>query len=282
MKFLIATHSVLGIATIQDFELKNFYVLDRDFYYGSIILEDGTIISCKRSLSQSKRSPTVLRAYPKHELEEVFQLSHMADECLDMHQLSINSSSLYFTGTATNEIFTLGRSGGVRKYGFSEFGGWADFNHINSIFTGDDKIYLVFHNRGVKPSEIKIFDHDFNEIESHRLQHSSIHNIEVESDADTFYYNASNDGAVVRSRFTTGEPELAVVGTEWHPKGLCMAGAFVISGYSEHAVSTPRRFVSESGLAFIDRESWKVAATTPLRVDGDFIGNINEIRCIES
>jgi hypothetical protein len=94
-----------------------------------------------------------------------------------------------------------------------------------------------------------------------------------------FYYNASDDGRIVRGIWETEEYQPCEIGDKWHPKGLSVADEYVVSGYSEHAVSTPRRFVSASGLAWVERESWELAGLTPILLSGDVsVGNVNEVR----
>jgi hypothetical protein len=96
-----------------------------------------------------------------------------------------------------------------------------------------------------------------------------------------FAYNASDNGCIVLGEWRTDKYENCPIGDQWHPKGMAVTPKFVVSGYSEHAVSTPRRFVSRSGLVFVDRASWEVQNMTDILVGDKYVGNVNEVRLYE-
>ncbi len=144
-------------------------------------------------------------------------------------------------------------------------------------------MHVVFHNLAARPSEIRSFIRDgdaLDLIHAHVLPHYSIHNLIVEG--VLLYYNASDDGAIVRFQpGVSDEVTTCTIGTQWHPKGMASTDDLIISGFSEHAVETPRRFISESGLVFIEKNTMKeVGRVTLQQEDGRFYGNINEIRIV--
>ena len=263
MKILVATHSYLFTAEItDDFEVGEIEVIDEDYYYGCDYGPKG-LLACKRNEPLSKRSTTGYRHFSLW--PEPPRLRQY--DVIDVHQVTYGHGGFYYTSTGNNEI--LHDVSGRWTFG----PGARDLNHINSIFVEGDNVYLVFHNLAARTSEIKLLHND----KTYELQHYSIHNLIVSG--EDFYYNASDNGAIARAHFGSDEVTTCVIGTQWHPKGMTSTDDLIISGFSEHAVETPRRFISESGLVFIEKKTMKeVGRVTLQQEDGRFYGNINEIR----
>jgi len=284
VKFLVATHSYLVVVDItDDFQLKNIQLLDNDYYYGCDVLPYGKIFCCKRNEPQSKRSTTGFRIWQYQNASFGLDLSGLATRhnIIDIHQATYGHKGIYLTSTGNNEIIHVNNH--FHEDFRSTFGsGNVDINHINSIDIVDDLVYVVFHNLAREPSQLWRFKYTGNDIEPEgieQLPHYSIHNVVL--DGDVYHYNASDNGAIMRGLWgDLDHYDTVEIGREWHPKGMCITDDYVISGFSEHAVDTPRRFVSESGLVFIDRESWTEAGRVILEYDQSWIGNINEIRLL--
>jgi hypothetical protein len=141
---------------------------------------------------------------------------------------------------------------------------------------------VVAHNLGQQPSRIYMLQR----VEKYlpiigtiSLPYCGVHNCEV---ADgKYHFNASDNGRVVRFELDNLDDETdeeAILGDEWHPKGMALTDKYCVVGYSEAAVETPRRYISRSGLAFIDRASWEVTAMRDILLGERTVGNINEIR----
>ena len=62
---------------------------------------------------------------------------------------------------------------------------------------------------------------------------------------------------------------------------MCATDDYIICGYSAHAVETPRRYISQSGIVVIDKKSWDLVARLPIMLDGKAVGNINEVRLLD-
>lgn len=281
MRFVVATHSYLLLVEFDD-ELQpiDVRVLDENYYDGVDVMSDGTIIGCHKLDHWSKTSPSGFRFFDADGPISVPPLD--GSDILDPHQITLSwdERALWCLSTASNEVVlkSLRNSDLDKRWLMPTPGG--NWNHLNSVAIRDARhISIVFHNLARENSEVRIFNIDMALKWVQRLWHKSIHNHE-EDDANNHYYNASDNGAVIRFKWgAKSYDKAAEIGQQWHPKGLCLTPDFVVCGYSEHAVSTPRRFVAESGLAFIDRASFELLTlSTILLTEAKFVGNINDIR----
>ncbi len=282
MKFLVATHSYLLTVEVNDeLELQSVNVLDEDYYYGSDVLPDGTIIAAKRLEHYSKMSGTGFRCWGQTNFPPLLQ---MTNRVRDIHQMTYDREldCFYLTSTHTDEIYKVSANGDWEAHDVGYLNPFGGMTHCNSIDVQPEGLYIVLHNSSLLPSEVVLLNREFNELSRQVLSHLSVHNILVEP-ANWFCYNASDNGAVVRGQWGSDDYEIADVGSKWHPKGMCQTQDYIISGYSEHAVDTPRRFISQSGLAFVSKESWDVDVFVDIQLeDGTLCGNINELRIIAS
>ena len=280
MKFLVATHSYLLTVEVSDsFELEDVTVLDEDYWYGSDVLPDGTIIAAKRLQHYSKSSATGFRAWGS---TSCLNLLPMVNRVRDIHQMTYDREldCFYLASTHTDEIYKVANNGDWEAHDVGYLTHFGALTHINSIDVRPEGIYIVLHNKSLLPSIIILLNRDFDELSRQVLPEFSVHNILVEP-AHWFCYNASDDGRVVRGQWGSDDYEIADVGSKWHPKGMCQTQDYIISGYSEHAVDTPRRFISQSGLAFINKKTWDVDAFVDIQLDdGTLCGNLNELRLL--
>jgi hypothetical protein len=299
MRIVVCTHSYLLLVTLEEtpkvdmsdtaFAVEEVDWLDDGYFDGCDVTSDGKlIVAAQKTDPWSGMSPCVFRWYDQDAITYIPEIR--GDVIYDPHQITsgYKDSSLWCTSTADNAIVVkaLHDTDDSCKLYFLPGCILNDWNHINSIFIPDteeesDVVYTVWHNLGATNSTIN--KHSFIPMNLLRITdmmevpHSGIHNVIVEDD-DTFYYNASNDGKVVRGKWATEEYAEIEIGEGWHPKGMCATDRYLICGYSEHAVETPRRYVSQSGLVVIDKKSWELVARLPIMLDGRTVGNINEVR----
>lgn len=283
MRFVVCTHSYLLLVDVNDdFVVTGVKALDQDYYDGADVFADGTIIGCAKMEPWNKASPSKFKFFDANGWIPVPPID--GSDVLDPHQCTLtpDQRALWCQSTATNEIVLKSLRDSQRDLRWrmnTPNGG--DYNHLNSVCQLDDSVWIGFHNLARQPSSIEHYTFDGMTLEHLGgiiLPHWSIHNIETE-DGVVFHYNASDNGRVMRYHGDTFEE--AMVGREWHPKGMTLLPDYVVSGFSEHAVSTPRRFISESGLAFVDRNTWDVVAMPRIEYNGRLIGNINEVRWYE-
>lgn len=292
MKFVVATHSYLLLVSVSDdLKLTDIKVLDSDYYDGVDVMRDGTIIACAKADHWSKSSPSVFKWFDTNGRLNIPSMD--GSNILDPHQISLSDDQrgLWTCSTATNELVykSLRNSDLDYKVSFhTPHGG--DWNHINSICVRGNNLYVVFHNLAREPSDIrkfKLYDSKIDQgddlmelVYTQLLPHFSIHNFEI--DGLTYYYNASDNGRIMCGSWGTDDFGECEIGREWHPKGMTLTRDYIVSGWSEHAVSTPRRFVSQSGLIFVDRQKFEVAKQLTIELDdGSFCGNVNEVRVLD-
>ena len=296
MRFVVCTHSYLLLVTVEqnpkldmgdvtDFIVTDVKELDTGYFDGADVTKDGTMIVAARKTSPwSANSSCMFRWYNEHGRMNLPEMD--GSDVLDPHQVTLgwHDRLLWCVSTADNSIVVkaIRDIDMAHKMYFNLGSRIDDLNHINSIFvpTSKSDIYTLWHNHGDYPSQIH--KHEFFITGSlaisdrQDLPHTGAHNVIVED--DTFYYNASEDGLIVRGVWDKDTYDMAEVGEGWHPKGMCATDDYIVSGYSEHAVETPRRYISKSGLAFVDRRSWEVVAMPTILLDGQCVGNINEVR----
>jgi hypothetical protein len=282
VRFVVATHSYLLLVSATPDGVTDTRILDTGYFDGADVFPDGTIIACYKIDPWSKRSPTGFRFYDAKGPINIPSVD--GTDILDPHQLTLDADNrgCWNTSTATNELVykSLRDSTSDRRFHFLAPEKDQNWNHINSICVRDNYLYVMFHNWAREPTEVRAFKWDGTDIElldKRTLPHYSCHNFE--HTPRYFYYNASDNGCVVRGNWDTQQYDTCNIGDDWHPKGLSVADEYVVSGYSEHAVSTPRRFISVSGLAWVARESWEFCGLTPILLMGDRgVGNVNEVR----
>ena len=277
MKFLVATHSYLLTVEVSDsLELGKVTVLDQDYYYGADVLPDGSIMAAKRLEHYSKASATGFRAWGP---TGCLNLIQMVNRVRDIHQMTYDREldCFYLASTFTDELYKVKNNGDWEAHDVSYLNPFGGMTHVNSVDVRPEGLYVVLHNNSLLPSCIVLFNRDFDELSRQVLPEFSIHNILVST--TWFCYNASDNGRVVRGQWGSDDYEVADVGSKWHPKGMCQTQDHIVSGYSEHAVNTARRFISQSGLAFVNKETWDVDAFVDIELDG-WVGNINEVRLI--
>jgi len=296
-RFVVCTHSYLLLVTVgEDLRDAHVDVLDKGYFDGADVTIDGELIVAARKTEPWRaKTPCVLQWYDDMGPNGMPDID--GSDILDPHQISLgpNDRTLWATSTADNAIIgiPLTDTDSYRKFRINFGGDEGDWNHINSIYMYDKTtLYTVMHNLGMQPSFIIKHEMVGNAIpiqERHFTPFKGIHNVIVKDDG-TLYYNASEDGCVVRDLWDDsvatiehkepGSVEQADIGDDWHPKGMCETDEYIVVGYSEHAVETPRRYISQSGLAFIDKHTWEVVATPRLSIPGNRfgLGNINEVR----
>jgi hypothetical protein len=293
MKFVVCTHSYLLLVTLNDsLGLKDVRVLDRGYYDGADVTRDGILIAAIRKTDPwSGTSPAEIIWYDEYGHAGLPDID--ASDVLDPHQMTFDPHDrvLWCTSAGDNSIVLKAThdTDATKKFRFyADSGEDGDFNHINSICVTDngDTYYVVLHNLGKQPSQI----YKFRRYDTHlplsgiiHLSHDGVHNIET--DGENFYYNASDDGKVIRFNPDIAEQDpknyqvdAVTLGEDWHPKGMALTDEYCVVGYSEHAVETPRRYISASGLAFISRASWELRALVPILLKGRTVGNVNEVR----
>ena len=295
MRFVVCTHSYLLLVTVNnDLTIKSTRVLDEGYFDGADVTRDGELIVAARKTSPwDAKTPCELLWYD--DIGRTSMPPIDGSDILDPHQISlgVDDRAIWATSTADNSIvgIPLSDSASRKKFYFNFGNDMGDWNHMNSIYTTPTNvIYTVMHNLHTQPSFMveHCYETDSSKVGAGVMAIISkcitpfmgVHNLIVLDD-NTIYYNASDDGAVIRSNWDTPEEvERAEVGENWHPKGMCMTDEYIVVGYSEHAVETPRRYISQSGLAFIDRNTWEVVATPRLGIPGSRfgLGNINEVR----
>ena len=296
IQFVVCTHSYLLLVTVgKDLRDASVRVLDEGYFDGADVTKDGELIVAARKTSPwDAKTPCELLWYDDIGRNGMPVLD--GSDILDPHQISlgVDDRAIWATSTGDNSIvgIPLSDSESRKKFRINFGGDEGDWNHINSVYIdGETVLYTVMHNMGMQPSFIVKHNNIGNGIPiqgRHFTPFDGIHNVIVLED-DTIYYNASEDGCVVRAKWDNNEEEgsdgedsveRADIGDNFHPKGMCMTDEYIVVGYSEHAVETPRRYISQSGLAFIDKHTWEVVATPRLSIPGNRfgLGNINEVR----
>lgn len=291
MKFVVCTHSyLLLVAVDDDLQVQEVRKLDQGYYDGADVIREGDVIAAVRKTDPWKGdSPCEILWYNEHGRIPVLPVLQ-APHVFDPHQITFDSRDrgLLITSTADNSIVyqSVADANETCKYFFLFGQEIADHNHINSIALTDDDsvVYFMFHNLSVQPSIAYRANWGgsriFQPTSMHNTHYNGVHNVEIldPTSPELITYNASNDGAVIRAHWGSEEHDRAEIGAEYHPKGMALTDQYVVTGWSQHAVSTPSRYLSQSGLVFVDRQSWEVKAMPTILLGDSNVGNINEVR----
>lgn len=192
-----------------------------------------------------------------------------------VHQIDYFDDILYITDTYNNRIIIIKKKkkyfypNGKLKNGRSSH----NYNHFNSIFINDNKLYLIAHNESSKTkrmSEIYIYDLCNND----SIKLSSIittklkdaHNI-VLFKGQLMYCNSA-DGSIM-----IGE-NIFFKNKDYLTRGLSLTEKYVVVGGSGFA-RRESRFSTDSIIWFLDHSGKELA-----RVELKSIGQVYEIRCL--
>ncbi len=192
-----------------------------------------------------------------------------------VHQIIYENNGFYITSTDTNElVFYSLLDKNTISFKFKAN------SHINSIFTYEDKVYVLLHHKGEYNSEIFVLKHIGNKMifeKSYKLKDKSCHNIFIEK--NTLYYNASEAGDLVAVNLANFQEYIRLhIGS--YNKGLSVTASHFIVGISEQTQRDKRK-TSKSEIVIINRKKMKIIKKIPLILDNlSFIGNINDIKCL--
>ncbi len=272
MQLAVATHSRLLVVELDDsWRVSNLRTLARGHHYGlGLRHADGWLVS--------KHNDRELTYYHLDGDQQAGFVEAIGGKAHYIHQIACVESGIYVTNTGYNSIVFRSHDGALWDEHFIDHQR-TDVNHINSVFPCGDRLLVLLHNRGVRPSQVLLMQHTpgrgFVRERTMSVAHMGCHNIFY--DGRTLYYNASSVGKFLgvsaeRNRIVH---DLAFPG---HAKGLSVTQRHLIVGYSDHT-TRDLRHTSRGHLAVLDRADLSVKATVDLNVHGP-VGNVNEIRCL--
>lgn len=275
--YAIATHSQLLVARLDERgELVSQSTLNSGgHHYGIALdpLDEGTILS--------KQKSSVLTRYSAESPYESLDEIHIPGRLRFVHQIAAVKGGIYLANSHYNSLVFSGHNEGpYHEFYFN--GLHSDVNHVNSVYPCGHQIFVLLHNRGKKPSQIVILDHDLDRGFEYRktlnLWHGGCHNVIV--DDGRLYYNASADGRFVVIDLERQEviKEMAFPG---HTKGMSLKGDTLVLGYSD-SVAREQRVSARGYLVSVSTSDLSVRSIVDLNTVGSKgpVGNVNEVRCI--
>lgn len=193
----------------------------------------------------------------------------------DIHQVFWQAGILYATNTAANRIDTWDGE----QFSSIHWCEDSEDQHINSIWSDGDRFFVCEHRRGKPPVRIRIFDQDFEMIDTlefrdlSRAHACGLHNVYVE---DSTLYTLSVDRIVI----VDAEGEVRTVnpynsGHTGYLRGLARSGGYFFIGESEvrgradRPHGSAKILVLDSGLQLVD--------SIPLKD----VGQLHEIRALK-
>ena len=293
MKLAIATHKGLYLAK---YENDNLYLhqIGAGYYYGIGVRNDIMLVG-RRIDPYSKDSPTAFEFWNTSGVCIGTAKGIDGDLIQDVHQITGCERGYYICNAYRNSIVFAS----------------PDFSHfrelslnlteepnslINSIYVDGENIWMVQHNRKIRPSEIIWAKHlqndDFVFCEHFRLSEMGTHNILVHD--DFVYYCSSDKGAIRKSNYNDWNTEdwslkgkvrsfQNILADSLHTKGLAahIPSNTLIVGVSTEGELT-QRFKAPSWLALLDLDGLKLNRVFRMKTSEDEnIGNINEIRILD-
>ena len=267
--FAVATHSYLLYT-----DLETTLIANSGYYTGTCRMHGGTVLTAKRVDPESKESPTLFEHYQGSDcISRIFK-----EEVQNIHQMAVWDEGNYICNTLHNELKWVAFDGNSSHYyTVTE----EDQSYLNSVYPTDEAVWITLRHNDTVNSEIIKLSHgpEFEVLERFRAEHRGIHDLYV-APSGVIYYNASNDGKVVR-RTVLGESVLwdeIVVGG--HPKGMQEHKGYLYVGVSEHAVDRKRRFTSDGKIAVINLAQWRLEDMHNLRLGDQTVGSINDVRFV--
>ncbi len=190
------------------------------------------------------------------------------------HQIDFLDDDLYVTDTYNNRLLILSVDGEkvTTKSAYYPAGELVNgrqsqnYVHMNSVWRGEDTIYVFFHNETTKterPSEIVRLDKEFSINERIPINGSNGHNVILFKDKIMFC--DSQGGALVWG----DEP---VFECEFFTRGLSITDNFLIVGGSEYGDRNARYYLKGS-LHFLDHDFRSLSSAT-------IPGLVQEVRCV--
>lgn len=274
-----ATRPIFAVATHSYFlytDLETTLICNSGYYTGTCIMHGSSVLTAKRVDPQSKQSPTLFEHYQGVKcISRVF-----SGKIQNIHQIARWGDGNYICNTLHNELQWIAFDGeSTHSFKVTD----EDQSYLNSVYPTEDAVWITLRHNDTVNSEIIKLSHgpEYVELDRFRAEHRGIHDLYVESD-EILYYNASNDGKVVRRVTTNGSTywnELVVGG---HPKGMQEHEGYLYVGVSEHAISRERRFTSDGKIAVINLADWRLEDMFNLRLDDQTVGSINDIRYVST
>lgn len=273
-RLLFTTHACIAKAEIAD-GAASVEVLQRGYFYGADQLPDGSILAAERTTpALEPNSPTTFWLFKDDSVE-----AWPNDNIQNVHQLTSNSSTVYVCDTAHDRVVVFPLDNlreSAEEILLSDAN--SDTLHVNSVSPYNSHILINLHRRGEWPSHVAVVNPDRTGTLL-ALNHAGTHNFEILG--DHCYYNASQEGRVLRGKINSNDP-WAYVEVGGHPKGMSFNsdGSRLYVGVSGVASRSERPLV-ESHVAIIKVDGFYLLDIIPLRSpEGSALGNLNEVRVL--
>lgn len=277
INYAVATHSFLVVVSMTDqYRVADYEVLNGPGHHYGIALEGES----ERSFLAKHRSTELMRFNTDSPFGRRETVT-LGGGLRAVHQIAHANGGVYIANSYYNSLVFEAPDASVRhEYFFN--GHNEDVNHVNSVFPCGRQVFALLNNRGKRPSEVAVLEHDqnygFRLVGVMSLWHTGCHNILVKN--GILYYNASAQGRVVAVDVAS-QRRLAEVAFSGHTKGMSLREAKLVIGVSDVAPREARR-TSRGHLAVLRASDLSLERVIDLNFPGlsQPIGNVNEVRCI--